>query len=345
MIESSFNEAINISLHDIMKENPNAIVWGPGTNDPKRVFGTTDKLLEEFGQERVFDGAISEAAYTGHALGLALSGKSPIIHYQRVDFAFMAWDQIVNNISKWSVMFGPSEQTLPITLRVLQGRGWGQGQQHSQNPLRMLTSFPGLKILTPVTPEQAYHSLQEAQRSKSPTMIYEHRWLQGYSQLWSKDSTFEEYSVYGEDGHDLTLLSYSYGVIECLRAQRVLKGHGVNVKVISINQFDQNSHQRIQDAFGNPKKAIIFDLAWSSNAPLKDFLQLRESPQLKYITLKDEYTPTSVHRIKEYYPTEVNILTVAKEMLSLHDLKIERPRHNLDQPIYDNLLNEVSHNE
>ncbi len=342
MISCNYNEAINLSLHDIMQSNPNALVWGPGSNDPKRVFGTTDKLLEKFGPERVFDGAISEAAYTGHALGLALAGKAPIIHYQRVDFAFMAWDQIVNNISKWTAMFGPDQKALPITLRVIQGRGWGQGQQHSQNPLRMLTSFPGIQVLTPVTPKQAYHALQKAQKDQCPTFIYEHRWLQSYTQKWSKDGAFEEVTLYGEQQADLTLMSYSYGVIECLRAKSVLEKNGVKVKVISINQFDQNSHQRVQEAFGDPKKAIIFDLAWKTNSPLKDFLQLRETNNISFITLMDEYTPTSIHKIKDYYPTDIDILTRAKEMLALSQLEIKPIRRNLDQPIYDNLLNEVN---
>lgn len=340
MIRSTYNQAINHALHDILNNNPHALVWGPGTNDPKRVFGTTNTLLENFGSKRVFDGAISEAAYTGHALGLALSGKSPIIHYQRVDFAFMAWDQIVNNISKWSAMFGPEQKHLPITLRVIQGRGWGQGQQHSQNPLRMLASFPGIQVLTPVTPKQAYQALLKAQRDQSPTIIYEHRWLQGYEQEWEKEEDFEEVSVYGEKSSDLTLMSYSYGVIECLRAKKILNQNGISVKVISINQFDQHSHRRIQEAFANSQKSIIFDLAWYSNAPLKDFLQLRESDYLSYITLQDEYTPTSVQLIKDYYPTDRDILLKAKDMLKLNQLKVDHSRGNLDQPLYDNLLNE-----
>lgn len=341
MIKSNFNQAINIALHHILKNNPHALVWGPGANDPKRVFGTTEKLLEEFGQDRVFDGAISEASYTGHALGLALAGKFPIIHYQRVDFAFMAWDQIVNNISKWSSMFGNQQKNLPITLRVIQGRGWGQGQQHSQNPLRMLVSFPGIQVLTPVTPKQAYQAFLKAHHDKKATIIYEHRWLQGHEQQWEQKGSYDEVSIYGDKNSELTLVSYSYGVIECLRAKKILQAHGIKVKVISINLFDQDSHDRIQKVFSAPKKAIIFDLAWSSNAPLKDFLQLREDENLRYITLNDEYTPASVHRIKKYYPTDHDILFTAKEILNLPDLEIPKLRKNLDQPLYDNLLNEV----
>jgi len=341
MIRSTYNQAINHALHDILNTNPHALVWGPGANDPKCVFGTTKHLLEKFGPARVFDGAISEAAYTGHALGLALTGKAPIIHYQRVDFAFMAWDQIVNNISKWSSMFGADKKQLPITLRVIQGRGWGQGQQHSQNPLRMLTSFPGIQVLTPVTPKQAYQSFLKAQRDQKPTIIYEHRWLQEYEQQWKQEDGYEEVSVYGDKNSQITLMSYSYGVIECLRAKKVLNDYGIKVKVISINQFDHHSHKRIQKVFAMPDKSIIFDLAWSSNAPLKDFLQLRESANLRYVTLNDQYTPTSVHRIKEYYPTDRDILLTAKKMLHLPNFDIPKSRKNLDQPFYDNLLNEV----
>ncbi len=342
MISTTYNQAINLALREILRRDENAMIWGPGANDPKRVFGTTNQLWEEFGEQRVFDGAISEASYTGHALGLALAGKHPIIHFQRIDFAFMAWDQIVNNIAKWNSMFGDTQKSLPIIIRTIQGRGWGQGQQHSQNPMRMLTSFPGLQVLTPSSPKQVYYGLLKAHQDKKPTLIYEHRWLQEQAQQWSPEDNhelFEEVSYFGDKDAQITFMSYSYGVVECLRAHRFLKERGIRSQVVAINQFDQNNHQRIQEAVNENQSNIIFDLAWESNSPLKDYLQLRESDSLQYITLKDQYTPTSVHRVKDYYPTFIDILETTKDMLQV-DYTLPKQRSNIDQPIYDAIFNE-----
>lgn len=348
-MNTTFNNAINFALSDLMQENKEVIVWGPGSNDPKAVFGTTHALREKFGHDRVFDGPISEAEYTGHALGLSLCGFFPIIHFQRVDFSFMAWDQIVNNISKWSSMFGENIET-PLIIRVIQGRGWGQGQQHSQNPIRMLTSFPGLQVFTPVTPSQCYSAFHTAYQEKKPTLIYEHRWLQGLEEVeFQKERLLNDTTEYmnspsnqneNKGKEDLTLLSYSYGIIECLRAKKVLEKAGLKVKVLGVNRFDHQSHQRVQELFGDPKKAIIFDLSWRSNSPLKDYLQLRENHNLRYITLEDNYTPTSFHQTGSYYPTAIEIIKEAKEIFSL-DIPIDPLRGNHDQPLNDSILNEV----
>lgn len=339
LIESlTYNQSIAKIFNELMELDPNVVIWGPGANDPKSVFDTTKNIVTKFSKERSFDGPISEAGYTGHALGLSLNGIRPIIHYQRIDFALMAWDQIVNNISKWSTMFGKDIET-PVILRAIIGRGWGQGQQHSQNLTRMLTSFPGLDIILPTTPQQIYSAYQHAYKGRRPTFILEHRWLQSLSGQVDTEREFRPTTTY-TSGEDITLLSYSYGVIECLRAQKILGKAGIKARVIGVNIFDEKSYERIQDLFGNPKFGIVFDLAWQKASPLRDYLQLRESPKLKYISLPDKYTPTSINQVESYYPTYKEILQKVEDFFGPLSLELKSSFHFPDQPIIDDILME-----
>lgn len=321
-----------------MTEDNTAVVWGPGANDPKRVFGTTADLLELFGPDRVYDGAISEACYTGHCLGLALNGFKPIVHFQRIDFAFLAWDQIINNICKWSSMFG-EDINYSITLRAVVGRGWGQGQQHSQNPISMLTSFPGMKIYTPTTPQQAYSCYKSTYNEKQPSFVLEHRWLQDYVGHLDTTRPHSDQTVY-KKGKDITLVSYSYGIIECLRASKALSKIGVSCSIIGVNTFDEFTREKLQRTFDSPENSIVFDLHWKSSSPLINLLQIRETKKHRLIALPNSYTPTASTLVKDYYPTWEDIYMNACDILGVVPEKNFRKyfAKNIDQPLYDDLL-------
>mgnify|MGYP002013071988 CR=1 FL=1 len=103
-----------------------------GVTDPKSVFGTTKNLEKKFGKNRVFDVPASENALTGFAIGASMSGYYPVLNHQRLDFALLSIDQIINSAAKWNYMFG-GKQNIPIVIRMIIGRGWGQGPTHSQN--------------------------------------------------------------------------------------------------------------------------------------------------------------------------------------------------------------------
>ncbi|MEK9921932.1 MAG: alpha-ketoacid dehydrogenase subunit beta, partial [Rhodospirillales bacterium] len=127
-----FSEAINNALASAMRENKNVICFGLGVTDPKSVFDTTGGLESEFGSERVFDIPCSENAITGIGIGASLNGAIPVMTHQRLDFFLLAMDQLVNSAAKWHYMFG-SQKSVPITIRLILGRGWGQGPTHAQN--------------------------------------------------------------------------------------------------------------------------------------------------------------------------------------------------------------------
>ena len=127
-----FSEAILEATDFCMGKDPSVFIIGLGVPDPKGVFGTTIGLKEEFGTKRVFDMPNSENAMTGVALGASLNGIRPVMTHQRLDFFLLAMDQLVNNAAKWFYMFGGA-CSVPITIRLIIGRGWGQGPTHSQS--------------------------------------------------------------------------------------------------------------------------------------------------------------------------------------------------------------------
>ena len=149
-----FSEATNEALHMNMKKNKNVIVLGLGSEDPKRVFGTTSGLLEKFGSDRVFDIPTSESAITGIALGASINGLRPILSHQRVEFSLLSLEQIINQISKWSFM-NNGKKSVPLVIRLIIGKGWGQGPQHAKSLLSTFGYIPGLNVVCPSSPSEA----------------------------------------------------------------------------------------------------------------------------------------------------------------------------------------------
>jgi len=176
MTEKTFAEAINAALTLAMDIDPSVICYGLGADDPKRIFGTTVGLQERFGSERVFDMPTAENTMTGVGIGAALYGLRPIMNHQRLDFTLLSMDQLINNAAKWNFMFG-GKCSVPITIRMILGRGWGQGPTHSQNLQALFAHIPGLKVVMPATAEDAKGLLLSAIFDDNPVIFLEHRWL------------------------------------------------------------------------------------------------------------------------------------------------------------------------
>ena len=145
MKKITFIKAVNEAMQIAMKKDKKMLCYGLGATDPKAIFGTTKDLEKIFGKDRVFDTPTSENAMTGVAIGAALDGVRSITTHQRLDFFLLAMDQLVNSAAKWFYMFG-GKKSVPITIRLIIGRGWGQGPTHSQSYQSFFAKIPGLKV-------------------------------------------------------------------------------------------------------------------------------------------------------------------------------------------------------
>ncbi len=130
--ELKFSDAIREATDQAMARDASVYLMGLGVPDPKGIFGTTLGLQEKYGADRVMDMPLSENAMTGVAVGSALVGMRPILTHQRIDFALVAMEQMVNQAAKWHYMFD-GRAKVPLVIRLMIGRGWGQGPQHSQS--------------------------------------------------------------------------------------------------------------------------------------------------------------------------------------------------------------------
>jgi len=143
-----FKDSINLALDHSLRSNKRLICFGLGVNDPYRFFETTKNLLEKYGENRVFETPTSENAMTGIGIGLAINNYPCVMMHQRLDFFLLAMDQLVNNAAKWHFMYG-GKKSVPITIRLIIGKGWGQGPTHSQSLQSWFAHIPGLKVVMP----------------------------------------------------------------------------------------------------------------------------------------------------------------------------------------------------
>ncbi len=233
-----YYQAINEALRQSMAGDPNIYVVGLGVPGPTGVFGTTSGLQGTFGARRVMDMPSSEEGMTGIALGTTLSGLRPVIVHMRMDFAILAMNQMVNQVAKWHFMYG-GKLRAPMVFRMIIGRGWGQGPQHSQSLQSWFAHVPGFKVVMPTTPHDAKGMLIAAVRDDAPVVVFEHRWLYGIE----GDVPEDAYEVpldkarVARAGKDVTIAATSYMVLEALRAADVLQTVGIDAEVIDLRSL------------------------------------------------------------------------------------------------------------
>src|SRR6478609_5789407 len=173
---TSYADAIREAADQEMARDSSVILFGLDVDDPKAIQGTTRGLLEDFGPERVFGTPLSEDAMTGAAIGMAMAGLRPVHVHIRMDFLMLAMNQLVNVAAKTRYMYG-GQVSVPLVVRAMIGKSWGQGAQHSQGLHSFFMHVPGIKVAAPSTPYDAKGCLAAAVRDDDPVLYVEHRLL------------------------------------------------------------------------------------------------------------------------------------------------------------------------
>jgi pyruvate dehydrogenase E1 component beta subunit len=224
--------AINEALHQEMERDPTVFIVGEdvGQHPP---MGATLGLLQKFGPQRVVDTPISESAILGLAVGAAAAGLRPVVEIMFMDFLFVAFDQVINQMAKMRYMFG-GKAKLPIVVRCPCGGGYSLAAQHSQSLEAMLCHIPGLKVVMPATPHDAKGLLTAAIRDDNPVFFLEHK----KCYTLAGDVPQEQYEVplgvaeVRRPGGDVTIVATSYMVHEALQAADELAQRGIEAEVI-----------------------------------------------------------------------------------------------------------------
>src|SRR3989344_1471006 len=229
----TYTEAILEATNQEMERDPKVLVFGLDVDDPKAIQGTTKGLPKKYGSKRIFGTPLSEDAMTGAAIGMALAGLRPIHIHIRMDFMLLAMNQLINIAAKSHYMYGGTVN-IPIVIRSMIGKSWGQGAQHSQSFYSFFMHVPGLKVVAPTTPYDAKGCLIEAVKDNNPVIYIEHRILhfqKGYvpEKLYTVAPGKARVTVKGKD---ITLVGISYMQLECQRAARYLESVGIKAEVI-----------------------------------------------------------------------------------------------------------------
>jgi pyruvate dehydrogenase E1 component beta subunit len=342
MRELSYGQAVNEAMHVAMANDAKVISYGLGICDPKAVFGTTQGLQEAFGSERVFDMPVSENALTGIAVGAALAGYKPVMTHQRVDFTLVAMDQIVNAAAKWFYMFG-GQTSVPIVIRMIIGRGWGQGPTHSQALHSWYSHIPGLKVILPTTPADAKGMLIEAIHDPNPVIMLEHRWLHAtrgdvpkgdYRVPLGKASVLRQ-------GTDVTIVATSLMSIEAVIAAKALASQGVSCEIIDMRTTRPIDWDQIKASVQKTGHLVALDVSHTAHSVASEvvahitencFKDLKAAP--KRVCLPDHAVPTSQALTENFYPDAGSVIAAVAEILGrpLSVDTLERPTSPHDVP-------------
>ena len=320
----TYAQAINEAMFLAMEKDKNVICFGLGVDDPKGIFGTTLGLKEKYGNERVFDMPTSENAMTGVAIGAALNGIRPVMTHQRLDFFLLAMDQLVNNAAKWHYMFG-GKMSVPITIRLLVGRGWGQGPTHSQSLQSWFAHIPGLKVVMPTTAADAKGLLLSSIFDENPVIYIEHRWLHS---LEGEVPEGDFRVPIGKaqklrSGNDVTIVSLSYMTIEALHAIEVIGKSGITCDLIDLRTVNPIDWEMVIASVKKTGRLIALDTASATlsvaseiiaRSSMECFKELKCAPMR--LALPDYPTPTSPALTKEFYTTAEDIVNAVGKMFS-----------------------------
>ncbi len=246
-----------------MERDPAVCLMGIGVSDYKGIFGTTLEARERF-NARVIEAPASENALTGIAIGMALEGKRPVLIHARNDFMFLALDQMINTASKWRYVYGG--RGIPVVVRCIVGKGWGQGPTHSQSLQSVFAHFPGLRVAMPATPYDAKGMYIHALKQDGPSVIIEHRSLFGVEGVVPQ----APYEVaYGQarvvrPGSDVTVVAPSVMLIEALDAASRLERDGVEAEVIDPRSISPLDRQTITDSVRKTGRLVCLDTSWTA---------------------------------------------------------------------------------
>lgn len=332
MRKISYCQALNEAMSQEMERDSSVFVYGIGVPDHKKVFGSTAGLVEKFGPERCFDTPLCEDSMTGFGLGAAINGMRPIHIHIRVDFLLLAMNQLANMVSAYRYMSG-GKLTVPLVIRAIIGRGWGQGFQHSKSMYSTFAHIPGLKIVLPVTPRDAKGLLISAIRDDNPVILFEHRWL-----YWQEDEVPEEpFTIPLEgaqilrEGKDITVVATSWMNVEALKASEILARKGISIEIVDPRTIAPFNDELIIKSVAKTGRCIVADNDWlncgfsaevAARVSEKCFGKLK-SPVYR-IGFAPTPCPTARHLENEFYPNAVNIIRAIEKMLGLEPTDLSK---------------------
>jgi pyruvate dehydrogenase E1 component beta subunit len=258
MAEVRFVHAVNQALGDAMAADSAVIVLGEDVAAAGGSFKATRGLLERFGAERVRDTPISEAALVGAAGGAALCGLKPVAEIMFMDFVTLAMDAIVNQAAKARFMFG-GQTSVPMVVRLPHGGGLNAGPQHSQCLEAWFAHIPGVKVVCPSNPADAYGLLRAAIDDPDPVIVVENKAL--YAHKGELPATPAIVPIgkarIARAGRDVTIVAYGAAVNTALKAASALAADAIEAEVIDLRSLQPWDKAAVLESVARTHRAVV----------------------------------------------------------------------------------------
>jgi pyruvate dehydrogenase E1 component beta subunit len=321
-----FAKAINEAIYQGMELSDDVILLGQLVDYKTGIFGTTTGLVERFGSDRVQDFPVAEGLMTSTAIGAAITGMRPVLVHQRLDFMIYSLDAIVNWLSLWRFKSN-GHSNLPVTIRAIVGRGWGQGPQHSKSLHAWFAHLPGLQVAVPATAFDAKGLLLESIFGENPTIIVEHRSLfsmTGHVPEQPYRVRFGQAAI-RRAGKDVTLAAIGMMVPLALRVADKLAEESIDVEVIDLRTVSPLDTETIRASVLKTRRLAVADPGWRSvgvaaeiiTAISEEIGQDLVANPLR-ITLPDSHTPMSAPLEQSYYPDDASVAEAVRGLVHSH---------------------------
>jgi acetoin:2,6-dichlorophenolindophenol oxidoreductase subunit beta len=259
--ELTFAQAVREALAEEMRRDDRVYILGEDVAEAGTPFKVLSGLVEEFGTERVLDTPISEAGFTGLAVGAAMTGLRPVVDIMFGDFLTLTMDQMVNQAAKVHYMSG-GKWKVPMVLRTTLGATRRSAAQHSQSLHAWFSHVPGLKVVIPATPYDAKGLLKTAIRDENPVVFFEDKMM--HHKLKGNVPTGEYTIPFGvadvkRTGTDITLVGTSSMVQVALGAAEMLQEHGISAEVIDPRTLWPLDEHTLIESAKKTSRAIVID--------------------------------------------------------------------------------------
>jgi pyruvate dehydrogenase E1 component beta subunit len=257
----NYREAIRHALAEEIQRDENVVIIGEEVAEYDGAYKVTEGLWKRFGDKRVVDTPISEAAFIGMSVGASMLGLRPVVELMFWSFATVAWDQIVNNAGFVRYMSG-GLINCPIVIRGPANAGTNVGATHSHTPENMLANIPGLKVVCPATAYDAKGLLKTAIRDNDPVMFMESTLL--YGEKWEVPE--EEYLIplgvadVKRAGTDISLIAHGRAVLTALKAAELLAAeHDINAEVLDLRSLRPLDEEAILATVRKTHRAVLVE--------------------------------------------------------------------------------------
>jgi len=254
----SMAKSINLGLQRAMRENDKVLLMGEDIGTLGGVFRVTEGLKKEFGENRVLDTPLAESGIVGTAIGLAMRGFRPVCEIQFDGFVYPAFDQIVSQLAKQTSRH-QGDQSFPIVIRIPYGGHIGAVEHHQESPEAYFAHTAGLRVMSPATPNDGYHMIQQAIQSNDPVIFLEPKaryWPKGDVDIDGTPTPAHQSRVV-RTGTDATVVGHGAMVSMLLDAAEVAKGEGISLEVIDLRSLSPIDYDPIVASVENTGRLVV----------------------------------------------------------------------------------------